>query len=743
VFANTKNQIFLSVRLKVLLFAAISLVVITAAFTWLGLERLDERRLTAQSQHRARSVDLLGRLFQQQSARLQSLGTLVSDLPGVRQALAEGDQAGLTKVFSPFWSDLNLTHGLDRVVFLGPDGAILGDWGMADAGGFAKRLASEAGKKEAPSYWLDCKPRCVYMTAVPLVERGRYVGAVVLATGLQDLVLDFRRLSGAELGVVDSGDPGSSVGRIISVSGGAAYEDLLKSLSLGQARQEFFQVAQGNRHFRFFRFGAPTPGTGEVKFFAIGDVTAEWQEMESAVRSSIGLGAMFLFFSLGLLFAMLRPTMNRLHQAMNALPLLGEGRYGEARGAFNLGESQSRFRDEVDNLADLTYALANTLEELHALSREHAASLQAQATQLEQERDFVAGLLDTAPVLILTYGRDGRIRLANVHAVCTSGHQTGELVGRSFVELFMVGQQRDNHRALMQRIVMGNVIHSESSLIRPDGVERDVVWFHSSLEDRDGERAFLSVGLDVTDYRQVERSLMLLAEHDSVTGLYNRRAFKRELDTLLSNGMQGTLILCDIDEFKSVNEVGGHETGDRVLVEFARHIENQHPQPALTARLGGDDFALVFPAMRTAEAIVLARGLNQVVSYPGNEAEGGARSRLSASVGIVLFTDQAASADSLLANGEIALAQARAKGHGSWHLYSGDDPYREVAGRRAHWRAEVEQALDEGRLVMFFQPIQHILSGRIGHYEALLRLKGRDGNLVPPACSSTWRKAPA
>jgi hypothetical protein len=45
---------------------------------------------------------------------------------------------------------------LDRVAFLGPDGAILGDWGMADAGGFAKRLASEAGKKEAPSYWLDC-----------------------------------------------------------------------------------------------------------------------------------------------------------------------------------------------------------------------------------------------------------------------------------------------------------------------------------------------------------------------------------------------------------------------------------------------------------------------------------------------------------------------------------------------------------------------------------------------------------
>ncbi|MEW5786267.1 MAG: EAL domain-containing protein [Pseudomonadota bacterium] len=724
---------FLSIRLKVLLFAGLAMAVITAVFTWLSLRQLDERQQVTQSQHQTRSVELLGRLFQQQSARLQSLGTLVSDLPGVRHALAISDPAALSKVFDPFWSDLNLTHGLDRVAFVSPDGTILGDWGMADAGGYAKRLSTEAGSKEAPSFWLDCKPRCLYMTAVPLVERGTYVGTVVLATGLQDLVLDFRRLSGAELGVVDTSDVGAPVGRLISVSGGAAYEDLLNSLTLAETQAELFHVDRQDRNFRLFRFDSPTPGSNEVKFYAIGDVTAEKQALATSVRSSLSLGALFLVLDLGLLYILLRPTMNRLHQAMNALPLLGIGHYEEARNAFQGERSVSGFRDEVDNLADLTTALANTLEHLHAQSREHTESLQAQTRQLEQERDFVAGLLDTAPVLILTYGSDGRIRLANVHAVRASGHVTSDLVGRSFLELFMAGFQRDAHRNLMERIVMGDVFHSESNFFRPDGVERDVVWFHSCLEDREGQRAYLSVGLDVTDYRQVERSLMLLAEHDSVTGLYNRRAFKRELDALLANGLQGALILCDIDEFKSVNEAGGHETGDRVLVGFARHIESLHPRPALTARLGGDDFALVFPGMGTAEAIVLARSLNQVASYPGEDAEGTLRGRLSASVGIVLFGGETgASADGLLANGEIALAQARAKGHGSWHLYSGDDPYREVAGRRAHWRAEVEAALDEGRFVMFFQPIQHIASGHIGHYEALLRLRARDGSLVAP-----------
>ena len=726
------ERFFLSIRLKVLLIAGIALAVITGAFTWLVLRQIDERQQGAMAQQRTRAVDLLGRLFQQQSARLQSLGTLVSDLPGVRVALQGADAAGLARVFDPFWSDLNLTHGLDRVAFLLPGGQVLGDWGMADAGGHIRQLAGEAARKEAPSHWLECKPRCLYMTAVPLVQGGRPVGAVILAAGLQDLVLDFRRLSGDELAVVDVREGGSPVGRVISVSGGGDYEDLLRSLRAAEVRGDLFQAERSERHFRLHRFEAPIPGVEGVKFFVIDDVTAEVREVAVAVRSSLLLGGLILVLALGLLYLMLRPTMDRLRQAMQALPLLGEGRYAEARAALPVKGQTGPVRDEVDDLAGLTHALANTLEELHALSREYTASLKAQALQLEQERDFVAGLLDTAPVLILTYGRDDRIRLANVHAVRTSGHQTGELVGRSFPSLFMTGQQRDAHAALLGRMQMGDVFHSESSFQRPDGLERDVVWFHSCLEDRGGERAYLSVGLDVTDYRQVERSLMLLAEHDGVTGLYNRRAFKRELVALLANGLRGALILCDIDEFRAVNESGGHEVGDRVLVEFARHVESLQPRPALTARLGGDDFALVFPGLSSAEAIVLARGLNQVVAYPAAEGESAVRSRLSASVGIVLFNDAASGADGLLANGEIALAQARAKGHGSWHLYSGDDPYREVAGRRAHWRAEVEQALDEGRFVMFFQPIRHIASGRVGHYEALLRLKGKDGALVAP-----------
>jgi diguanylate cyclase (GGDEF)-like protein/PAS domain S-box-containing protein len=753
---NQPRALYYSIRLRILLFAGLALVFTTAAFTWLSLRQLDERQGIALVEQQARSAELARRLFQQQSARLQSLGTLVADLPGVRPGMRRLDVGALESLFDPFWSDLNLNHGLDRVAFFGPDSMPLAEWGMADIGQRAQELAHAAIQAEAPQYWLECGVKCLYTTAVPLVEGGHIVGAVVLATGLQDMVLDYRRLAGVELAVIDTpaaaaqagAASGGGANKVLSVSGGKAYEALVGALPAKmQARPrdnaaagedvsvEVFELTRDKRRYRFYSFAAPAPGSGSVRFLAIADITAEWHEMENAVRASLQLGALILVLALGLLYLLLRSTMNRLRQAMTALPLLGEGRYDDARGAFPLPQQVPRgmlhYRDEVDDLAELTYALANTLEQLHAESRQHAASLRAQATQLEQERDFVAGLLDTAPVLILTYGQDGRIRLANAHAVRNCG-LNGNLLGQSFCNTFMNVAQAESHQLMLKHLQPCEVPHSEGSFERADGMSHDVIWFHSCLEEDSGERLFLSVGLDVTEYRKVERNLRLLSEHDSVTGLYNRRAFKREFDNLLAHGRRGMLLVLDIDEFKAVNEIGGHEGGDFVLAECARHIQSLHPHPTLAARLGADDFALVLTDITPAEAIVLARSLNHVLPATNLENQSPLRARITTSVGLVMFPEHGNSADALLANAEIALTQARAKGHGSWHLYTLDDPYREAAGRRAYWRDEVERGLDEQRFVMHFQPIQHIVSGHIGHYEALIRLNGQDGKLIPP-----------
>ncbi len=728
---------FFGIRGQIILLSGLILALTATVFTWLQLRHFDHLREQNWTLQRQQSQDLAARLFVHQSARLQSLATLVADLPGVRPALREGSPSMLRQVLQPFWPELNLTHGLDRAAFLSPDGHVLGDWGLSTGNLTIKSLALEAVRRELPAYSLDCTTTCFFTAAVPLVERGKTVGAVVLAAGLQDLIMDFRSLSGMEVALLgqlsgsDGTQPGVFGGRLLSVSGGAKYEELLRSMRPEERLGEGYSLERGDRLYQLFLFNAPAIGGDKVRFLIMRDSTASARQMRAAVWNSTLLGGAVLLSAMLMLYVLLRPSMNRIKQAVRALPLLGEGLFAEARGAFH-GRKSRLFRDEVDDLGRLTYALANTLEHLQAQSRHHATSLQAQAAQLEHERDFVAGLLDTAPVLILTYAANGRIRLANAHAIRATGLPARSVNAANFSDLFLKPAQRGHYLDSLARLKIGIPLQGEGTLVCSDGREREIVWFHSRLDEVDGETAYLSVGLDVTDHKQAELRLSLLADHDVVTGMYNRRAFKRELEYRLGLGEHGILLVFDIDEFKSVNEAGGQAAGDAVLLQFARLLQGLSTAPALAARLGGDDFACAFPGLTSAEAIVLTRNVNQGMLHLHQSTEVGSSRRLSVSVGVVAYPEQGDNADALLGNADVALSQARAKGHGSWHLYSVDDPYKEVASRRAHWREEVEQALETNRFVMHFQPIQHIASGRISHYEALLRLCNRDGSLTPP-----------
>lgn len=723
-----------SVRTKILMFAALALVVASVAFTLLALRQLDERATVNARLAAARADALMERLLQQQFSRLHALGTLAGDLPGVRAAVAAGDGVALARLVEPLWADLNLHQGVEHAAFHGADGRLLQGWGDDEGEPHGGDLARAALRAEAPTHALRCAVTCQVAAAVPLMREGQDIGALVLAAGLQDLVIDFRRLSGTELAVIAPKRADGAATAAIAVSGGDEYAAVVQAwLTMETGAQPPGELRRGERYYRLHALALPAGWELPVRLLTIRDATAELRESAAAVRSSLALAGLVLVTALTMLFLLLRPTMNRLRRAMSALPLLGEGRYTEARRVVQGARRATRYADEVDGLGELTHALAHTLERLQVEAREHAARLRAQAVQLEHERDFVAGLLDTAPVLILTHGGDGRIRLANAQAVRVSGRAADELIGATFDLLFPQASLPPGDPVWDSRRSPGDIAHGEGACLRPDGERRELLWFHSRLDEGTDDDITLSVGLDVTAYRRAQQDLVLLTEHDGVTGLLNRRACKRELDTLLACGAQGVMLVCDIDEFKSVNESGGHEAGDQVLREFASIIHTLQPAPALAARLGGDDFAMVYPGLSVADAIVLTRALNQaMVRLGAGEGEAGLRGRLSASVGLVSFPEHGADADSLLANAEIALAQARAKGHGSWHLYSADDPYHEVVGRRAFWRAEIESALEWQRFTLHFQPIRHIDSGEIRHYEALLRLRNADGKLVPP-----------
>ncbi len=730
---------FLSIRWKIIILSALVMAGMAALFSLQQQYALTHQFNQDQALYQERLRVMAGRLFHTQNDRLQVLARMLSETPSIRAALKEGDQVKLKEAVEPLWSELSLGQGLAALVFFDLDHRVLGMWGEAAIPQLAA-LARQAGKSEMPQTWVGCADNCMHHIVLPMTERGRSLGSVALVTGLEGVVLDLRRLGEGEVAVLAATRSASasrlSNMRVLSVSGGEPARLVLQAAQVKSWSGSYIPVTMGENVWHVITFAPNFPGDGLLHLSVIADVTQSVKAIEVATWRNLAWGGGVLLIALGALYFLLRPAMMRIERVSSLLPMLGEERFDEVKEAIPQ-HADHLLKDEMHSLEQLAGDLANQLQKLDAADEAHAAALAAQAAQLEQERDLVAGLLDTAPVLIVTYSQDARIRMANAFAVLDSGVSRDQLIGKFFPQFFMSENQAAEHKRQLNGMHPGDVMRGEGSFVQAGHNQhqqqhRDVVWFHSCLDDIRGERLYLSVGLDVTEHRLAEQRLQLLVDHDGVTGLLNRHAFKRRLEFMLSRGGRGVILVCDIDEFRSINDLDGHEVGDRILMIFARHIQHLEPAPLLCARLGSDEFALVFPEVSTADAILLARQLNRVAAQQVSDHEDVLKRNLSASVGLVLFPDHGNTPDALLGNAELALSYARAKGHGSWHLYSELEAYREKADRRAYWRDEVEMALDENRFILHFQPIIHIASGELSHYEALLRLIDKDGKLVPP-----------
>jgi diguanylate cyclase (GGDEF)-like protein len=237
------------------------------------------------------------------------------------------------------------------------------------------------------------------------------------------------------------------------------------------------------------------------------------------------------------------------------------------------------------------------------------------------------------------------------------------------------------------------------------------------------------------DREEAEARLVWLADHDPLTRLFNRRRFNddfgRVLDAAMRFGHRGALLFLDLDQFKDVNDLSGHQVGDLMLQRVGDQLGKlAHPSDIL-ARLGGDEFALVLPECNEDAALECAERIQAAVRSI-IVREHVRVHRVTASIGIALFPDQGQEAHELLANADLAMFQAKEKGRGRWHLFSADDRAREQADARVTWRDKIAEGLREDRFELHFQPIVDIASGVVQHWEALLRLRDPRGELVYP-----------
>ncbi|MFE9750127.1 putative bifunctional diguanylate cyclase/phosphodiesterase [Saccharothrix saharensis] len=249
------------------------------------------------------------------------------------------------------------------------------------------------------------------------------------------------------------------------------------------------------------------------------------------------------------------------------------------------------------------------------------------------------------------------------------------------------------------------------------------------VDVRDGDRAgrVMVAVVDVTARRRWEDVLRERSERDELTGLANRRHFLDLVDRALAGGGDVALLLMDLDQFKEVNDVEGHQAGDLRLVEAARRLRTATGGHDIVARLGGDEFAVLTSGGDG--GVRLARRVLAALAEPG--AAGGATA-IRASVGVAVpgRDGTGRTSQDLLRDADVAMYVAKREGGGRVRLFRremGED----VAARQRD-KAALTAALADDELVVHYQPIIDVATARTTHAEALVRWQHPGRGLLGP-----------
>jgi diguanylate cyclase (GGDEF)-like protein/PAS domain S-box-containing protein len=279
-------------------------------------------------------------------------------------------------------------------------------------------------------------------------------------------------------------------------------------------------------------------------------------------------------------------------------------------------------------------------------------------------------------------------------------------------------------------------LRSEYRIQHKDGTQRWMLVRGMAVR-REGGRAWRIAGSqsDITQRKMAELQLRHDAFHDGLTGLPNRPLFSDRLAQAIArmkrNDKYLFAVLClDVDRFKIINDSLGHNTGDHLLIEFARRIK-RCPRPADTvARLGGDEFAILLDDVKSVEdANLIANRIHEQLKTPFKLQKRDVF--VSTSIGIAMGKSRYERPEEVLRDGDTALYQAKAQGLARHKAFSSGMHAQVVT--LLDLEHDLRLAVERSEFLLHYQPIISLETGKIVSFEALIRWKHPLRGLVSPA----------
>ena len=294
------------------------------------------------------------------------------------------------------------------------------------------------------------------------------------------------------------------------------------------------------------------------------------------------------------------------------------------------------------------------------------------------------------------------------------------------------GQRRPNHPYLASRGFKDAIV----APLRREGEIGGLLVLADKASDvssftEDDRRLFDAFAAHAAILLDNDGKLRHQAFHDALTGLPNRRMILQETNTALRDRRgpsKAALLFLDLDDFKTVNDSLGHAAGDRLLVLAADRLRNSIRGGDTAARLGGDEFAILLRSVTPAEAQAAATRVVEAFEAPFSIG----RERLSVhpTVGIAVADGDVADAEDMLRNADLAMYSVKGDAKNRHALYRRE--MRLEVRKRHELIAALERAVDGSELVVHYQPIVELATGRLVAFESLVRWQSPTKGLLAP-----------
>lgn len=389
--------------------------------------------------------------------------------------------------------------------------------------------------------------------------------------------------------------------------------------------------------------------------------------------------------------------------------------------------------DDIGQLGRAFNAMARAVAE-------RIRELEELGETLQRERDLAQVTLASIGDGVVTTDAEGRVTFLNVMAERLSGWSREQGLGRPVSEVIELaletGGQLARHPVLAS-LESGRAIPFEGDveLRSRDGRNIAVEGSSAPIFDRQGVIVgAVMVFTDVSTTREITRQMAWQATHDSLTTLVNRSAFEQQLKYLLEDpataGREHALLYLDLDQFKLVNDVCGHAAGDQLLTQIAFLMQEQVRKTDMLARLGGDEFGVLLQDCPESRALQVAEALRTVVR-DFRFVWGDKIFEIGVSIGLVMFGSDGRTADEILSAADMACYMAKEQGRDRIQVYRSEDTETRWRQTEMNLATDVRDALRKGRFVLYAQEIRP-LHGDAAHFEVLVRMLDKDGQMVAP-----------